>query len=224
VKAKLGRKGKTVEPATDLDDVLSAIASAESLDALKEAAALAATRRTEQDLLELEAALDELETAIAQQAVGGQNEPQLRAFADLAFDLQPSAMQLDQALGDGEPQARAAEIAADTLSLAERLDDMRQFVARDAAQAALGFGDDPGAWFNLGVALGMLGRTDDALAAFDKAGGADYLARMADEQPIAFMALLSKVLPTQINLGTKADGINRRLRRVARRLPIDEAG
>jgi predicted O-linked N-acetylglucosamine transferase (SPINDLY family) len=47
----------------------------------------------------------------------------------------------------------------------------RAVVARDAAQAALGFGDDPGAWFNLGVALGMLGRTDDALAAFDKAGG-----------------------------------------------------
>lgn len=45
------------------------------------------------------------------------------------------------------------------------------------------------------------------LKAFDKAGGADYLARMADEQPAAFMSLLSKVLPTQINLGTKADGI-----------------
>jgi len=46
----------------------------------------------------------------------------------------------------------------------------RATVARDAAQAALGFGNDPSAWFNLAAALGMLGRTDEALAAFDKAG------------------------------------------------------
>ena len=36
-------------------------------------------------------------------------------------------------------------------------------------------------------------------AAFDKVGGADYLARMAEEQPQAFMTLLGKVLPTQVN-------------------------
>lgn len=36
-------------------------------------------------------------------------------------------------------------------------------------------------------------------AAFDQVGGADYLARMADEQPVAFMTLLGKVLPAQIN-------------------------
>ncbi len=46
----------------------------------------------------------------------------------------------------------------------------RAQMAHDAAQAALRFGDDPNAWFNLAVALGMLGRTDDALVAFDKAG------------------------------------------------------
>jgi len=34
--------------------------------------------------------------------------------------------------------------------------------------------------------------------AFTKAGGADYLARMANEQPAAFMTLLGKVLPTQL--------------------------
>lgn len=34
--------------------------------------------------------------------------------------------------------------------------------------------------------------------AFDKAGGADYLATMAIEQPAAFMTLLGKVLPTQV--------------------------
>lgn len=36
-------------------------------------------------------------------------------------------------------------------------------------------------------------------AAFDKAGGADYLVRMAKEQPQAFMTLLGKVLPTQVD-------------------------
>lgn len=33
---------------------------------------------------------------------------------------------------------------------------------------------------------------------FEKVGGADYLARMAIEQPVAYMGLLGKVLPTQI--------------------------
>ncbi len=46
----------------------------------------------------------------------------------------------------------------------------RTQMAHDAGKAALGFGDDPNAWFNFAVALGMLGRTDDALAAFGKAG------------------------------------------------------
>ncbi len=46
----------------------------------------------------------------------------------------------------------------------------RAAVARDAAKAALGFGGDPKAWFNLAVALGMLGRADEALAAFDRSG------------------------------------------------------
>lgn len=34
---------------------------------------------------------------------------------------------------------------------------------------------------------------------FEKVGGADYLARMAVEQPAAYMSLLGKVLPTQID-------------------------
>ena len=46
----------------------------------------------------------------------------------------------------------------------------RAQMAHDAAQTALRFGDDPNAWFNLAAALGMLGRADDALAAFGKAG------------------------------------------------------
>lgn len=34
--------------------------------------------------------------------------------------------------------------------------------------------------------------------AFEKVGGAEYLAKMAVEQPTAFMTLLGKVLPTQV--------------------------
>lgn len=36
-------------------------------------------------------------------------------------------------------------------------------------------------------------------AAFLKVGAADYLATMAIEQPVAFMTLLGKVLPSQID-------------------------
>lgn len=36
-------------------------------------------------------------------------------------------------------------------------------------------------------------------ASFEQVGGADYLARMALEQPTAYMTLLGKVLPTQID-------------------------
>lgn len=36
-------------------------------------------------------------------------------------------------------------------------------------------------------------------AAFDKVGGHEYLAKMAYEQPTAFMSLLGKAMPTQID-------------------------
>ena len=36
------------------------------------------------------------------------------------------------------------------------------------------------------------------IEAFEQAGGKDYLARQAKENPQAFMTLLGKVLPTQI--------------------------
>lgn len=35
-------------------------------------------------------------------------------------------------------------------------------------------------------------------AAFDQVGGADYLARMAEQQPAAFLTLIGKVLPMQV--------------------------
>jgi hypothetical protein len=37
------------------------------------------------------------------------------------------------------------------------------------------------------------------LAAFDKVGGIEYLAVQAHDNPAAFMTLLGKVLPTQVN-------------------------
>ena len=36
------------------------------------------------------------------------------------------------------------------------------------------------------------------LAALDKAGGIDYLARHADETPTAFLSLVGRVLPMQV--------------------------
>jgi hypothetical protein len=40
---------------------------------------------------------------------------------------------------------------------------------------------------------------DQILAALDKAGGVDYLYRQAGENPTAFLTLVGKVLPTQVN-------------------------
>lgn len=39
-------------------------------------------------------------------------------------------------------------------------------------------------------------------ASFDKVGGADYLAKMAMENPSAYMVLLGKVLPAHMNIQT----------------------
>jgi len=39
---------------------------------------------------------------------------------------------------------------------------------------------------------------------FDKVGGAEYLAEMAREEPVAYMGLLGKVLPTQIDATLQA--------------------
>ena len=39
---------------------------------------------------------------------------------------------------------------------------------------------------------------DMIIAALDKSGGADYLARQAEENPGPFMALIGKVLPVQL--------------------------
>jgi hypothetical protein len=40
-------------------------------------------------------------------------------------------------------------------------------------------------------------------ASFDKVGGAEYLAKMAIEQPSAYMTLLGKILPAHMNVALK---------------------
>lgn len=39
---------------------------------------------------------------------------------------------------------------------------------------------------------------DAIVAAFDKVGGVDYLARQAEENPVAFMSLIGRVIPLQV--------------------------
>src|SRR5260221_11311512 len=48
---------------------------------------------------------------------------------------------------------------------------------------------------------------DMVLSALHEAGGVEYLKRMADENPAAFMTLFGKVLPLQLAGGPKAEAI-----------------
>lgn len=43
--------------------------------------------------------------------------------------------------------------------------------------------------------------------ALDRAGGADYLLRQSEENPVAFMGLLSKVIPKDVNLRAEVAGV-----------------
>lgn len=45
--------------------------------------------------------------------------------------------------------------------------------------------------------------------ALTKAGGINYLVRQADEQPVAFMGLIGKVLPMQVDAAVTGDIIAR---------------
>ena len=58
------------------------------------------------------------------------------------------------------------------------------------------------------------------LAAFDEVGGAEYLAAQARENPVAFMGLLAKILPTQIDLKSKGEPIKIIVERADQKLPI----
>ncbi len=51
-------------------------------------------------------------------------------------------------------------------------------------------------------------------AAFTQAGGADYLARMAVEQPVAFMSLLGKIIPAQVAATVEGNVTFTEIRRV----------
>lgn len=42
--------------------------------------------------------------------------------------------------------------------------------------------------------------------ALHKAGGEDYLLRQADENPVAFMGLIGKILPKQVDLDANVNG------------------
>lgn len=50
-----------------------------------------------------------------------------------------------------------------------------------------------------GIPNGITSELKDMIRqALDKAGGVDYLARQADENPAAFMSLVGKVLPKEL--------------------------
>lgn len=57
--------------------------------------------------------------------------------------------------------------------------------------------------------------------AFEQVGGSDYLATMAKEQPAAFMTLLGKVLPTQVQ-HSNPDGTLRQQPTVVRIVAADD--
>lgn len=43
--------------------------------------------------------------------------------------------------------------------------------------------------------------------ALDKVGGTEYLARQAEENPVAFMSLLAKILPAEIKANVEIPGM-----------------
>ena len=58
---------------------------------------------------------------------------------------------------------------------------------------------------------------DMVLGALDRAGGEDYLLRQADQEPKAFMALLGRVLPMQVQgTGDKGEIVHRVIREIVR--------
>lgn len=44
------------------------------------------------------------------------------------------------------------------------------------------------------------------MAAFDKVGAEEYLVKQAIENPTAFIGMLSKILPKDVNVGGQEDG------------------
>ena len=58
---------------------------------------------------------------------------------------------------------------------------------------------------------------DMVLGALNRAGGEDYLLQQADQEPKAFMALLGRVLPMQVQgTGDKGEIVHRVIREIVR--------
>lgn len=57
---------------------------------------------------------------------------------------------------------------------------------------------------------------DMILGALDKAGGLDYLLRQSDENPTAFMTLVGKVLPLQVDANVGGQIIHKVERTIVR--------
>ena len=58
------------------------------------------------------------------------------------------------------------------------------------------------------------------LAAFDEVGGHEWLVQQAKDNPVAFMGLLAKILPTQIDLKSNGEPIKIIVERADQKLPI----
>lgn len=50
--------------------------------------------------------------------------------------------------------------------------------------------------------------------ALDKAGGEDYLTQQARDNPVAFMSLIGRVLPKEVNVGGQDDNPIRTIHRI----------
>lgn len=56
----------------------------------------------------------------------------------------------------------------------------------------------------LGVPNKITGSVKEMLlGALEQAGGVDWLARQADENPVAFMSLLARLLPSELNVDAR---------------------
>ena len=65
--------------------------------------------------------------------------------------------------------------------------------------------------------VGAVPPGDDGAQFVDRAGGEDYLLRQADQEPKAFMALLGRVLPMQVQgTGDKGEIVHRVIREIVR--------
>src|SRR4051812_8674742 len=102
-----------------------------------------------------------------------QGEAEPRTDVELALHPDPAAVPLDDGLGDRQPEAGAAELAAvGVLHLVEAFEDRRELVLRDAASLVLdhdqdlvltGYGADADGAAGLGELQGVAEQVDQCL-------------------------------------------------------------